>query len=278
MTRFVIFGCTADANYSFPAPLTIALWRQHGYEPIMVRVGEWRSREAELSERACIALGARVVPFDLAGCIWSGEWISKCVRFMAPTLPFVEADDFVTTTDADLLPLDVEYMKEPDPEKFNVFNASAYVGFRDHLYPMVWLAAKSKVWRELVRPSCGDLRKATIEFVEKWNAIGREQNGNVSDEMILRALLMGWPHWPQGANLVSRPTKRCMVMADRIDRDLAHVENAKDVHLPRPSWTPDVWPRIRDIAYPKLTHDQRRQIDTYHAAWTNTEIAKEWGS
>ena len=56
MTRHSVFGCTPDVKYAFAAPLTTALWVQHGYRPLMFRVGKWESHYTVSDEgRAGIA-------------------------------------------------------------------------------------------------------------------------------------------------------------------------------------------------------------------------------
>lgn len=274
--NLVIFGATEDATYSFPAPLVVALWKQHGYTPVMVRVGNWTSREGLLSEKAACAMGARVVPLDMQGCLYSGEWMSKIVRFMSPLLPFVQPEDMVLTTDSDMLMLDAGSMAKPDPQKWTCWNSAAYLGFEPNLFPICYCEASARVWRDIVRPQSTDLREACIRFLDKWHAIGTQRNGVASDEHILRGLLMGWEAWPHGCNLIARRTLRCMVMANRIDRDMKPCDSPIDAHLPRPCWTPEAWPKVREIAYPRLTHDQRRQLDAYVAEWTGRELDKEF--
>jgi hypothetical protein len=281
--RHACFGCTPDQKYSFAAPLTTALWVQHGYRPLMFRVGNWASREAFLSERAAIALGARIYPIDLTGCLWSGEWLSKFARFFACLVPWVDADDYVLTTDVDLAVLDASYMNDPDAERLNLFNASVYVGFREHLYAMCHVGAKARLWRDLVRPEREDVRAATMANIERWQSIARENSGCISDEMALRGMLMGWGHWPQACNFVSRKTIRCMQPAHRIEPNGIMVDQPWDYHLPRPDrggglWEEAIWNRTREIVFPYLSPGQRTQLDAYVAEYTGRPLDKEWGS
>lgn len=283
MTKYAVMGCTEDHGYSFSLPLTCALWAQHGLKPLVFQIGDWKSREGTLSINTAKALGARVVNVPLDGCIWSGHWMSKCVRFMACLV--TEPDDVLVTTDADMAVLDPRFMENRDDGKeFRIWFSNAYNGAVIHgapvpyLYPMCYLEAKAQVWRDLVRPVLPDVQKATMRFLDKWSDVGVERNGNFSDEMILRALLQNWRHFPHGCQFASRESHRPMAPCRRVETNCEPVENAIDFHLPRPDrggamWHAETWEKVMNICAPVLSSDRRRQLGAYFDEYTGDRSA-----
>ncbi len=272
-----VIGCDLNVNYSFFLPLCCLMWRRQGYVPLLFLVGdpaEWLDNpqhrlEVERSREA----GAEIY--------WVGNFegarsstVAQCSRIFAAAAPGVQDEDLIMTSDADMLPIGswvgdgVDDGIDDSGNALHIFYANAYEGSDYEHYPMCYLAAKAKVWRQIVgQDSLHDgltrvLDDAPEDSTGAWNW----------DEKWLGGAIFAWKVIGGDVRRVDRQFVKGEWRLDRFewDRSVAILETTldgiADAHLPRPGFGEN-WSRIRPVLALALTRDELTWLDAYHEAW-----------
>ncbi|CAF4055042.1 unnamed protein product [Adineta steineri] len=166
--QYAVFACSISSSvaaYCFYTPIITFAWRRLGYQAIVIFVGDFKAlngtqpAHVRLAAEWITRFGGIVHHFqcDEAYAIKISQTIRVFIGFLP--LPFINDDDFLLTTDSDLLPLRREqYMLRKDyPDGF-IVNRWCCGTFKMrnktyHMFPMGHLHIKRKVWRAMVLES-----------------------------------------------------------------------------------------------------------------------------
>ncbi|CAF0842042.1 unnamed protein product [Adineta steineri] len=166
--QYAVFACSISAPvaaYCFYTPIITFAWRRLGYQAIVIFVGDFKALNGTQPDHIRLAAEwitrfdgiVHYFQCDEAYAIKISQTIRVFIGFLP--LPFINDDDFLLTTDSDLLPLRREqYMLRTDyPDGF-IVNRWCCGTFKMrnktyHMFPMGHLHIKRKVWRAMVLES-----------------------------------------------------------------------------------------------------------------------------
>jgi hypothetical protein len=177
-------------------------------------------------------------------------------RVLAAAIPFVADEDYLLTTDADMLPLNRAYFYQQDPRyRFHIFSADAYTdiasGRPAPKYPMCYLGAKALDWKSVMGITTKD-----IDAEAKLALEGRPDTWNNDEDYFISrlhrhssfhvgALEKFKDHYSVGScELFMRGWDGSGVALKRVDRATASYhkgligrKDAIDAHFFRPGYT-----------------------------------------
>lgn len=284
MKRYVVLSTNLNENYLFFAPLTAAVWKRHGFEPLVVLVGyglEWQhvprgklviERLRDAGAYCCHTLHRTGAPRASTEMVTT----SQLVRIYGANIPYevapgtkIEDDDYLLTSDIDMWPLGPWPGHMVADDRAHLYNGAAYHDQSHPQYPMCYVGARARIWREIV--GGGNLEEclargfAAMEEA-RWTWAPGEQRERAwdFDERYLGRLLSAW----SGEKLVI-PRDMSVHGQRRLDRSCwqlpASLDGFADAHLPRPGFL-DYWPSVRKL-FGALLPDKLAWADEYHAAW-----------
>src|SRR5215470_5363103 len=127
--RFVVYSSDTKDYYSFLLPIAARVWSRMGYTPISLLYG---SRDLWMSDPKTALILRSIEPISIARHVsifpgWSVFAIAASSRLFAAALPEVSDDDYIMTSDVDLIPLDRAYFSQHDlARSFTFLNADGY--------------------------------------------------------------------------------------------------------------------------------------------------------
>ena len=162
--RFAIFSASIHSTlrcYLFYTPIVAAAWQRFGYEPIVVLVGDWTNTSSpalqaqlNLTETFLQRLNVHSIRFQ---CNRTYEVkIAQLVRifggYLLPTI--IKDDDYILTTDSDLIPLMSEDYELRENISGVIFNACCGGFFERRnksyrMYSMSHICLRKRIWRDL---------------------------------------------------------------------------------------------------------------------------------
>ena len=178
MRRFAVYSSDPADSYAFLLPIAAVAWARMGYVPISLLYGSrdlWRSDPKtalilELIEPISVVRHVAPVPG------WSVPTIAACCRPFAAALPDVEDDDYVLTSDVDLVPLDRAFFNQLDCSRsFSLLNADGYGDFRVSMpgrFPLCHVGGRARHWRDLLGINTTDIdleiARSCAAWVDRW--------------------------------------------------------------------------------------------------------------
>lgn len=273
MKNIVVIASDANRDYAFFIPIAAALWqRVVGYTPRVILVRQPHAEPAlgvvvpELAN-LCGTMG----PVDTTSVVapegYRSSTAAQVVRlYSALVSPTLAPEDYVLTSDVDMLPLSLGAFWHRGKE-VQLHHASAYGGEK---WPMCYVGTTAATWHA-INGTCSDT-KLTDALASVLAEIGTGATHDTAwnaDEAILAARLRAWAG-PLGvgarADMLNRPGG--WPVPDRIDRvvwpEHPEVAGKTDAHCPRPGWSAENWPRIRPILE-QLVPDLVPWADDYRA-------------
>lgn len=285
-TRFVITSSdTSHYNYLFFIPLTTLVWsRTQNYYPITFLIVSNQTRSGKdqivlnfIREKVFEAGGISYMINNYKSSKYRDATISQVVRLFAMNLPFND-DDYILTSDADMWPLSKRH--------FNVLHSNNSLAILYHnayksemkMYPICYLGAKIKVWREIMgkeenilQSTYKSLENASNEFpmMENWK-VGSKQW--FFDQYLMFERVKKWGGPIHAENRF--PWK------DRVDRirwpafpySESFINQVKsnekvDAHILRPGDTKENWIRLRGLLEILLDPKDMQWVDQYYKKW-----------
>lgn len=118
--------------------------------------------------------------------------IMQTCRLFASALSDLSDDDYLLTTDVDMLPLDRDFLNRQDSSKaFHIFSADAYSniahGALPPKFPMCYIGASVQAWRSIL-----DLRGESLDVALARSFEGRSDDWD-NDEMYFASRLFRHP-------------------------------------------------------------------------------------
>lgn len=189
--RLAIISSDINEFYSFFLPVASLAWFRCGWEPLCLLVGDpqlWNETpRARFALETTVRLGARTA-FIPAAQGFRVATTAQVVRLLASALPSVQDEDYLLTSDVDMLPLDPKFFVGQDMAlDFHVFSSDAYADLTKGLFPpkfpMCYLGASATVWRDVMGISSRDIA------AEVANALNGRTDTWDNDEMYLTSKL-----------------------------------------------------------------------------------------
>lgn len=285
MQKVAAIVTNMNPQYSFFAPFTALMWTQMGYRPYLL----FLSGEAETPGAAAAGWLAveetrhladeHMFPTPLAPGVPAAE-IAMVVRFCAAH--FVESDSYWMTTDIDLWPLDCSWWNPPSRKKLHILASDAYVspGIAEAPeFAACGIGACAGVWSEITGfkvtsdPAMWIAREYASAAVYRQYAF----TGGF-DQGLITKKIKAWPGYPdqveflpRGVDLeLPRSPEGYPAMRGRICRlnwrrpDDLH--GILDAHLPRPGFSEENWPLVREL-FLRVLPARADWADDYHARY-----------
>lgn len=267
---YVVIGCSPSQPYDFLLPLTARLWRDRiGFEPILVLTGSpaaWAVRPVlpELTDFRCVMTG------DLPG--FRGGTVAQSSRQHIAALPWLQPDDFVLTSDADLWPISSAYYAQRDPAKAATFwYANAY-NYEHHCTCHIGMSVAR--WRAFMGLTPGNLRDQLLRTLQR--DLAPQQTG-------LDASASGWKAWNFDEHNTSALLRRqswypaeCQMIErqgqppkDRIDRtawpETPAIDGMVDAHLRSSCFIDEHWRSVSPLW--RQLHPDHAWAEDYRARY-----------
>lgn len=260
--RYAVISSDRTPIYMFYVPIVACAWLELGFVPLIVleRAPWTDTREAYV--RASIPSGSFVVDV----CPSAGYKVStslQTVRLLVSALPSIEDDDYVLTSDADMVPFISDYFR-PSDAKFQLFGADAYSDPTVRLppkFPLCYLGAKAREWRNVMAISTTDIDH------ELASALNGRADVWDNDEMYFASKIMNHTYfcgevascdrgWIKGqVHMIARGWE-CGRALKRLDRDAWDWNGQApliDCHGPRPGWNDKLLRRVIMEHFPQKT-------------------------
>lgn len=244
--RYAALPFTTEPDYAFPVPIVAAGWERLGYRPVLIATGRMDALgTAAIAATRILAPSFLVLKQGVPDGM-PAVAAAKLTRYLPPLSYGVTADDYWVTGDADLLPVGLPHGVPPQwPEHghLTAWNANLYDGTQwAPRWPACHLGATVGTWRSVVP-------YVAIDGLWRWGeAVGREPNGNISDELILRDWILAWQRLDGGIlHPIERDRSGPMAARNRLERSGWRGSGFQtiDAHFPRPAWTSTAWARMR---------------------------------
>ena len=182
--RYVINSSDINDTYSFFIPIIGLLWRERGYNPIILLVGDrglWNSSKRnkcvlDFSEK----IGLKVM-FVKQILNYKSSTIAQVSRLFACADPFFKSDDYILTSDADMLPLSRTWFDQYDVNKtFNFFGGNAYLGYIGEAspsklpqkFPICYIGSNVINWRQVMNIKELNLQISMEQLIKEREAAG----------------------------------------------------------------------------------------------------------
>lgn len=228
--KFVVNATDSNTLYSFFMPIVSILWKNIGFKTLNVITNQgWDNEHQKYVLSKIVHQSDILHRIDPVPNLRVSTSV-QTVRVLAACAPELEPNDYLITSDVDMLPLDNNYFNNYNEDLFNVYSADAYGDhFQVPKYPICYLGAKVHLWQEVMHLGSKDLQ------VELNRAMDGRLDSWDNDEMFLGGKLRTSQLYPSRCNFMLRgwPFSR----ADRrLDRDHWYLSGEKyiDCHCKRP--------------------------------------------
>lgn len=174
--KYAVMSFTDDQqglNYAYMIPYAVAAWKRIGWSAIIVQV---RTRVPAVPflqgiQDSVLSINPTALYLTIDGTRGSAVTVAQLIRLFVSSLEYLNDDDLLLTTDADILPISEKVFEFDASNSINILNAdccgSIKVASREVLMqPMTNIIASTRHWRTLM-----NIRTVSNlnEFdVEKW--------------------------------------------------------------------------------------------------------------
>ena len=198
--NYAVVSSTDDPKYAFFLPIVCRLWKEIGYEPLVLLVrGDWKKAVLDVVLNEC--------------SYYKQEWIYPVVGFKPSTAAQVSrlyataseeigADDWVLTSDADMLVFDRSwFIPEKDAAKFTIYGGDAYAG--KPRWPICYIGARASTWKSHFSVFSGDnVNSAMGRELDKGRVDDWNLDENIAGELITPDRAVVKPRgWAEGRAL-----------------------------------------------------------------------------
>ena len=263
MRKYVVNSANTDIGYAFYMPIVCLLWKRMGYSPIALLLGsrdEW-SGSATKHILSNVELQADRVVFVNRVLGLRDSTTIQIARLFTAALN-LDADDYILTSDVDMLPLNKPWFNQQDHGKpFNIWGADAYVGpnGRHYRFPICYLGAAVARWRELmgIRANLDTSLDGLDRHRDDWNY----------DEALFFERLSQSPMYRNcqfiNRNWLNSITPRRI---DRVAWNWRGQTDLIDVHCPRPGNR--AWGSLEPVLKQYCGRDDFAYINAYRRMFT----------
>lgn len=150
---------SSDPNdtYSFFIPIVARAWKRLGYSPVSLLLGKEQLWTSNPKDAFCLQKTKEESQvFFVSGVDgYRNATVMQVCRVVASAIQSFHEDDYLLTSDVDMIPLSGSYFKSQDIQKrFHIFSADAYADITKGLFPpkfpMCYLGARAGLWRDIM--------------------------------------------------------------------------------------------------------------------------------
>lgn len=283
MTRYVSLSCDANPHYAIYAPIVIRIWKALGYEPLIFLHNDgWQNTRFASRVLLEIMTGPghvceipRIEPLSVANTM-------RVARLAAASLPYVDPEALVLTSDIDMAPLSRTFFERDAWDVFvlradlhgPIEGCASFPGAENKLhdgrpallcghfrFPMCYVGMRARIWRDVMPLIVGDAEHSIRRINHGLRHDSHEHDEATTSARLLHSRYAVEPlerlserHWQQGnlqiVTMTDWPfgTHRNMLIGGQANA--AVDPNAVDWHMPKPAapWCGRVLARY----YPEL--------------------------
>lgn len=247
MRRIVVISTNESPEYYFNIPIVTWAWNKLGWDVMILAhhlLGSRYSPVTTVEERQNILIhinpveGYRSATFFQVGRLFAASFVNI----------FMKMDDYLMTSDADMLPLS-DYWQCENPNRVRTWGRD----LTNYHYPICYIGTRAHTWINLmgifgsigseVKDCLAKYPKAKSLVWEEWWQVDQD----IITEKINKKISDGWyvdkidrgiatnSHLPKGR-------------VDRYNWDLTLGQTERiDAHLPRPAWKEENFSKIMDL-------------------------------
>jgi len=184
--RYVVNASDINTNYLFFLPIINVIWHKYmGYAPVVVLVGEQEQVPAWLMS---YIMSTSQVVINMKHIIdHSGAVVAQSSRTFVAAEPIFQPDDYILTSDADMIPLSHQFFNPTFTKTIQLHNANAYtaIGKDGHhpvdgataaKFPLCYVGMPVSAWREVMNLETGSLQsEADRQLASRPNYWGDDE-------------------------------------------------------------------------------------------------------
>ena len=267
MNKLAVVSTDNNHTYSFFAPIVAAFWKYVAkYECIIINVGEPDEKTKFSLNYAEQVFGAKIIQIN--NCTQASDvTLAQSSRLYACDL-LQDTNDFLLTSDIDMLPLSYEYFNVSSTDDKFIF--LYYNAYDMHKFPICYLGARINLWKKIM------LSQNDISFLDDFNfnfTQFSDKNPNTLqvwnfDELLFENKFWSWVE-KNAINLDDKVVKiHRNPNNDRLDRadwknDFHAHSIYKDCHALRPAYLHDNFHKIYDLCTKYLGNETATKIMEY---------------
>ena len=193
--KYVINSSDINDVYSFFIPIVLFLWKERGYSPVTILVGDrdtWlKSPKNKCVLDFCEQAGEKII-FVKPIPNYKTSSVAQVSRLFACADPSLKQDDYILTSDADMLPLSRTWFNAYDKSKtFNFFGGNAYLGYIGNAspttlpsrFPMCYIGANVSNWRSVMGISKLEIQTSMEQALRENEAAGVYDHWNLDEDL-----------------------------------------------------------------------------------------------
>ena len=257
-TKYVVLSCTANPEYDFFLPLTGKLWKDRGYTPLVLLIGDRDYWVNSVPGKYLDRIGAELVFVEVDGV--PDHAVAQVARLYCACLG-LDDGDYAITSDVDMWPVAKDFWNVNSGMSLDVWGINREFEPENTRPPVCYVGGPASSWRKLMqipnhnylrsightwrKDANADVLRSVLNELfqtEKW----KNEAGDVVwefDEMLLKRRLEAMEDYPNHCNIDNRRCPEVGHVENRLDRvewtwdntsGEAQLEGVVDAHLPRP--------------------------------------------
>lgn len=247
MNKYVVISSNENTNYSFFLPIVAWMWKKFGWDVISLIYDEKHANERYLNYKSNLDVSKEV---SFSECYLQkiegvrGETITQCSRLYVADEVGIEDNDYLMTSDIDMLPLSDYWNINGIEDKITSWGRD----LTDYHYPICYIGMKAKEWKRVMNLKDGieEDMKRDLDLHPKSKSDKWEEWWQVDQDIITEKLLK------EDINRIDRGVAtNSHYPKGRIDRgcwekSLEQYERI-DAHLLRPGWNEENFRKILNL-------------------------------
>jgi hypothetical protein len=163
--KYVLISCSTSTSiefYMFHIPLAVLAWLRIGFEPVVLIVSSDLNMTNKFTAKSVEFLKSLNISVHFVKADVGYEILTAMViRLFAGSIPLFNNEDFILTTDVDLIPIRKAYYKIDSNFDIHIWNALCCGTFLHdnkliQMFPMSHVGMKKSIWKKLMKISNKD--------------------------------------------------------------------------------------------------------------------------
>lgn len=279
MNKHAIISTDSNPSYLFLTPITCLCWKKIGYNPIVLLVEDDKETVNLIQEYSDV-FGYNIKKIKKVEGYRSCN-IAQISRLFASTDSGFSDDDYLITSDMDMLPISSLWFNQQDWTKnIHIYDAEE-LNYKRH--KICYIGMNKKKWIkvfDLKEETCID--KQINKFLNSrlprncdWDS------GWNLDELYLYECLNRDEDYPKNCHMIERGMNQYGLRNGRIDRGIwkntlmQYVSSRTiDVHLPRNSYKDEIWKDIKIIMSLIFSKEEIDFFEEYKRKFVNITLGE----
>jgi len=180
--RYIVLACDAAPTYAIYLPLVVRLWRRLGYKALVYLHAEgWDTPFGDLVRAELALAGSTTSIIDAVAPLGIANTM-RCARLVAACEPFLDPEDFLLTSDVDMIPLSRTFFDRR--EDFIVYRGLGDIWMQpaapvpprppavmrpgEVRFPMCYSGATAEIWRYMLPLNYGIPHDALVDTIAPY--------------------------------------------------------------------------------------------------------------